>query len=295
MNDSRILIGTALQDHVRFYLGDTTNVVEEARKIHDLWPTSLAALGRTMSVTACMGLMQKGEGESVTTTINGGGSIGTIMVTSNNEGKIKGFVGDPHIYLKYNDSNSLAVGKVVGNNGYLKVLKNLKLKQNYTSQVKLQTGEIGDDFAYYFQVSEQVPTIVSVGVLVNEDYSCKSAGILLIELLPNHTEEDICYLEDLLKDLKPISQVLDENKDLTAYIKSLFKDAKVLETVTIEYKCDCSRERFMANILTLPKKDIEDLANEESIEIKCEFCNKTYKYTKQDLEKVLSYAKYKDR
>lgn len=295
MNDSRILIGTALQDHVRFYLGDTTNVVEEARKIHDLWPTSLAALGRTMSVTACMGLMQKGEGESVTTTINGGGSIGTIMVTSNNEGKIKGFVGDPHIYLKYNDSNSLAVGKVVGNNGYLKVLKNLKLKQNYTSQVKLQTGEIGDDFAYYFQVSEQVPTIVSVGVLVNEDYSCKSAGILLIELLPNHTEEDICYLEDLLKDLKPISQVLDENKDLTAYIKSLFKDVKVLETVTIEYKCDCSRERFMANILTLPKKDIEDLANEESIEIKCEFCNKTYKYTKQDLEKVLSYAKYKDR
>lgn len=291
--DSKILIGTALNSHVRFYVGDTTSVLEEARKIHDLWPTSLAALGRTLSVTACLGLMQKGEGESVTTTINGGGEIGTILVTANNNGTVKGFVGDPHCYLKYNDGNKLAVGLVVGTNGYLKVLKNLKLKQNYSSQVALQTGEIGDDFAYYFEVSEQIPTIVSVGVLVNEDYSCKTAGILLIELLPNHEEKDVVYLENLLKELKPISSVLDNNRDLVSYINSLFNDAKILEEETIKYECDCSKERFMANLLTLPKKDIEDLSKEDSIEIKCEFCNKTYKYTKADLEKVLSYAKYR--
>lgn len=295
MKESKILIGTALNSHVRFYLGDTTKVVDEAQKIHDMWPTSLAALGRVMSVTACMGLMQKGEDESVTTTINGGGEIGTIMVTANNAGKIKGFVGDPHCYLKYNDGNKLAVGLVVGTNGYLKVLKNLKLKQNYTSQVALRTGEIGDDFAYYFQVSEQVPTVVSVGVLVNEDYSCKAAGILLLELLPNHTEEDIVYLENLVKDLKPISSVIDEDNDLVKYINSLFNDAKVLEEQEIEYACDCSRERFMANLLTLPKADIEELAKEESIEVKCEFCNKTYKYSKEDILKVLSYANYKER
>ena len=283
MKESKILIGTALNSHVRFYLGDTTKVVDEAQKIHDMWPTSLAALGRVMSVTACMGLMQKGEDESVTTTINGGGEIGTIMVTANNAGKIKGFVGDPHCYLKYNDGNKLAVGLVVGTNGYLKVLKNLKLKQNYTSQVALRTGEIGDDFAYYFQVSEQVPTVVSVGVLVNEDYSCKTAGILLLELLPNHTEEDIVYLENLLKDLKPISSVLDEDRDLLKYINSLFSDAKVLEEEIIQYNCDCSREKFMANLLTLPTKDIESLLNEETVEVKCEFCNKTYNYSKEDI------------
>lgn len=293
--ESKILIGTALNEHVRFYIGDTTEVVEKAREIHDMWPTSLAALGRTMSVTACMGLMQKGEDESVTTTINGGGQIGTIMVSANNKGKIKGFVGDPHCYLKYNDGNKLAVGLVVGTDGYLKVLKNLKLKQNYTSQVALRTGEIGDDFAYYFQVSEQIPTVVSVGVLVNEDYSCKTSGILLLELLPNHTEEDIVYLENLVKNLKPISLVLDEDRDLVKYINSLFTDAKVLEEETLEYKCDCSREKFMANLLTLPTKDIEDLLNEETIEVKCEFCNTTYKYSKEDIEKVLSYAKYRDR
>ena len=234
--ESKVLIGTALNAHVRFYLGDTTSIVDKAREIHDMWPTSLAALGRVMSVTACMGLMQKGEDESVTTTINGGGEIGTIMVTANNQGKVKGFVSDPHCYLKYNDGNKLAVGLVVGTNGYLKVLKNLKLKQSYTSEVALQTGEIGDDFAYYFQVSEQVPTVVSVGVLVNEDYSCKAAGILLLELLPNHTEEDIVYLENLLKDLKPISSVLEEDRDLVKYINSLFNDATILEEETLEYK-----------------------------------------------------------
>ena len=203
--ENKILIGTALNDHVRFYLGDTTKLVDEARKIHDMWPTSLAALGRVMSVTACMGLMQKGEDETVTVNINGVGSIGTIMCVANSKGEVKGFVGDPQLYLKYNSNNKLAVGLVVGKEGYLKVIKNLSLKQNYTSQVKLQSGEIGDDFAYYFAASEQTPAIVSVGVLVNEDYSCKSAGVLLIELLPNHTEEDVEYLEKLLKDLEPIS------------------------------------------------------------------------------------------
>lgn len=294
--ESKILIGTALNEHVRFYLGDTTSLVDEARKIHDMWPTSLAALGRTMSITACMGLMQKGEDESVTTTINGGGSIGTIMVTADNSGRVKGFVGDPQLYLKYNSNNKLAVGLIVGKEGYLKVMKNLHLKSSYTSQVALQSGEIGDDFAYYFSLSEQRNTICSVGVLVNEDYSCKAAGVLLIELLPNAEEKDIEYLEELLKTLKPISSVIDEDRDLVKYINSLFDDARILEEQNVFFECDCSRERFLRNFLTLPKKDIEDLAKDEKVEVKCEFCNKTYTYTKEDMELVLSYAKkYQDR
>lgn len=291
--ENTILIGTALNDHVRFYLGDTTKMVDDAQKIHDMWPTSLAALGRVMSICACMGLMQKNEDETVTVNINGGGSIGTIMCVANGLGQVKGFVGDPQLYLKYNSNNKLAVGLVVGKEGYLKVIKNLGLKQNYTSQVKLQSGEIGDDFAYYFAASEQTPAIVSVGVLVNEDYSCKASGVLIIELLPNHTEEDITYLENLLKDLKPISAVLDEDRDLNKYLNSLFTDAKILEKAHVQYHCDCSRERFMANLLTLPKKDIEDLASEEKIEVHCEFCNKMYEYSKEDLLTVLAYANRK--
>lgn len=291
---NNVLIATALNNHARIYLFNSKQTVETARKLHDMWPTSCAALGRTLSVTALMGLMQKDENEVVTVTINGGGSIGTIMCVATNNGIVKGFCGDPQLYLKYNDSNKLAVGLVVGTDGYLKVNKNLKLKQQYTSQVALRTGEIGDDFAYYFSVSEQRPSIVSVGVLVDTDYSVKSSGAMIIELLPNHTEEDIVYLENLLKDLKPISSVLDEDRDLIKYIKSLFADAKILEEQPLEYKCDCSREKFMANLLTLPTSDIKELANEESVEVKCEFCNSTYKYTKEDMEKVLSYANYRD-
>lgn len=289
--ESKIIIGTALNKHVRFYLGDTTKLVEDARKIHDCWPTSLAALGRTMSVTACMGLMQKGEDESITTTINGGGSIGTIMVSADSKGHVKGFVGDNHCYLKYNESNKLAVGLIVGKNGYLKVLKNLHMKNSYTSQVALQSGEIGDDFSYYFNVSEQRPSIVSVGVLVDTDYSCKSAGVLLLELLPNHEEEDIVYLENLAKNLKPISSVISENNDLDKYINSLFKDVEVLERHDVTYHCDCSKERFMASLLTLPKEDLQDLANDEKIEIKCEFCEKEYSFDKNDINLIMEYAK----
>ncbi|MDO4501295.1 MAG: Hsp33 family molecular chaperone HslO [Erysipelotrichaceae bacterium] len=293
MEESKVLIGTARNGHVRFYVGDTTKLVEDARLVHDCYPTSLAALGRVMSVTACMGLMQKEESQSVTTTINGGGAIGTIMCTADCQGNIKGFVGDNHLYLKYNSNNKLAVGLVVGTNGYLKVLKSMKMKTDYTSQVALQTGEIGDDFAYYLTVSEQIPSVVSVGVLVDTDYSTKAAGILLIELLPDHTEEDIVYLENILKTLEPISSVIERDNDLEKYIRSLFEDAQILETKEVRYHCDCSKERFLVNLLTLPKKDLEELSQDPNIEIKCEFCEKVYRFDKNDIDLVMSYANRK--
>ena len=291
MKESKVIIGTALNNHVRFYLGDTTKLVYDAGKIHDCWPTSLATLGRVLSITSCMGLMQKGDDESVSVNINGGGAIGTIMACANEKGDVKGFVGDNHCYLKYNDTNKLAVGLVVGKNGYLKVLKNLKLKTDYISQVALQTGEIGDDFAYYFNVSEQRPSIVSVGVLVDVDYSCKASGVLIIELLPDKTDEDIEYLEELAKKLEPISSVIDKKIDLKDYINRLFDDALILEEKEIRYHCDCSKERFLRNLLTLPKKDLCDLTKDKKIEIKCEFCEKEYVFDKDDIELLLKYAK----
>lgn len=286
--ESKIIIGTALNKHARFYLGDTTKLVDDAGKIHDMWPTSLAALGRTMAVTCVMALMQKNDGELVTSTINGGGSIGTILVSADNNGNVKGFVGNNHCYLKYNDSNKLAVGLVVGTEGYLKVIRDLKMKENYTSQVALRTGEIGDDFAYYFSVSEQRPSIVSVGVLVDTDYSCKASGVLIIELLPDHTEEDIEYLENLK--LSPISSVIASGIDLKEYIHTLFDDCEILEEHEVRYHCDCSRERFLRNLLTLPKKDIDEIISDGHIDIKCEFCDKEYHFDRDEIELLKKYA-----
>lgn len=285
---NNVLIATALNRHVRIYLFNSKQMVEEARKIHDLWPTSCAALGRTLSVTGLMGLMQKDDNEVVTVTINGGGSIGTILCIATSQGIVKGFCGDPHIYETYPDSHKLAVGKAVGTEGYLKVTKNLKLKQNYTSQVALQSGEIGDDFAYYFSVSEQVASIVSVGVLIDTDDTVRSAGAMIIELLPNHTQDDIEYLENLK--LEPISSVLAKNENIHDYLNMLFKENEILEERYIKYECDCSRERFMGSLLALPKKDLEELAQEESIDIRCEFCNKEYRFDRKDIELIMTYA-----
>ena len=288
---NNVLIATALNEHARIYLFNSKEMVEEARKLHDLWPTSCAALGRTLAVTALMGLMQKDDEEIVTVTINGGGPIGTILCVANSAGEVKGFCGDPEIYMTYDGTHKLAVGKAVGTKGYLKVTKNLKLKQNYTSQVDLQSGEIGDDFAYYFSVSEQVPTIVSVGVLVDTDSTVRSSGAMIIELLPGHAEEDIVYLENL--NLKPISSVFAQNDDLYAYLKELFPDSEILEEKYVKYHCDCSRERFMRNLLTLPKKDLLEIAEDDHIDIKCEFCDTSYRFDKDDIQKVLSYVSYK--
>ena len=285
---NNVIIATALHEHARIYLFNSKEVVEKARQLHDLYPTSCAALGRTLSVTALMGIMQKEEGEVVTVTINGGGPIGTILCVGDSAGKVKGFCGDPEIYQTYENTHKLAVGLAVGTDGYLKVTKNLKLKQNYTSQVKLQSGEIGDDFAYYFSVSEQIPAIVSVGVLVDKDYSVKSAGAMIIELLPDHNEEDIQYLEKI--DLKPISSVLAQDPDIHKYLSTLFTDYEILEERYVEYLCDCSRERFMRNLLTLPAKDLEEIAKDPNIEIKCEFCDKVYHFDENDIKTVLSYV-----
>ena len=284
-----VLIGTARNGHVRASILNAKEMVEKARTLHDLWPTSCAALGRTLAVTALMALRQKDDEEVVTVTINGNGPIGTILCVGQSNGQVKGFCGNPHIYETYPETHKLAVGLAVGTDGYLKVTKNLKLKQNYTSEVHLQSGEIGDDFAYYFLISEQVPSIVAVGVLVDSDDSVKSAGAMIIELLPDHEEEDIRYLENLK--LEPISSVLERNGDLSAYMNSLFTDFSVLKEEYVCYHCDCSKERFMRNLLTLSKEDLEEIAQDKELEIRCEFCDKTYHFDENDIQMVMSYAK----
>lgn len=286
---NKILKATANSGKIRIYICDVKEMVEKARIIHDLYPTSLAALGRVMAVSAIMASMLKGEEESLTVTINGGGPLGTCLVNAKANGDIKGFVGDNKLHMTYNDSGKLAVGLAVGNQGYLKVTKDLSMKQNFTSQVALQSGEIGDDFAYYFALSEQIPSLVSVGVLVDVDYSCKSAGAMIIELMPGHDEEDICKVEEIQKIIRPISELLADGLSVNEILKMYFEDAEVLEMTTCDYICDCNRERFIRGLFTLPLDELKELSQED-ISVKCEFCNKEYKFTKEEMKNWIDYV-----
>ena len=287
---NKLVKAIALNDAVRIYCLNSKEMVEKARLTHDLWPTSLATLGRVSSISAIMAAMEKGDDNRIITQINGGGPIGTVMVEAKSNGDVRGFVGDNEIYLKYNDSNKLAVGVAVGKDGYLKITKDLGIKENFTGQVELQTGEIGDDFAYYFVVSEQTPSVVSCGVLVDVDNSCKSAGALLIQMLPNACEEDIVAVEKVISNLKPISTMLEEESDPEKIILSLFKDAKILETRNINWKCSCDKDRFKAGLTTIKLEDLQDiLEKDKQVEVKCEYCNTKYIINEEELKTIIEF------
>ena len=286
MKESNILMAVARNRRVRILMAETTKLCEDARLTHDLYPTSNAAMGRVLSIAALMGAMLKRADEKVTIEINGGGPTGTILVEARGDGNLKGFVGDNTIYMKYNSNNKLAVGLAVGTDGYIKVAKNMGLKNIFTSQIELQTGEIGEDFAYYFTVSEQIPSLVSVGVLVDTDYSTKSAGAIIIEMLPGHTDEDIEYVEKAAKKLKPVSEMMMENTP-DEILNMLFEDAEILERREVRFHCDCSKERFMEALLTLNKNDLEEVMKDDMIELKCEYCNTFYHISKDELLKFI--------
>lgn len=282
--------GIALNGKVRMVVTRTTNLCQQARMQHDLMPTSLAALGRVMSAGVMMAANLKGSEEKINIQINGNGSLGTCMVECKSNGDVKGFVGNNEIYLKYNDTDKLAVGLAVGNEGYLQVTKFMGLKNNFSSKVALQSGEIGDDFAYYFTVSEQTPSAISLGVLVDTNTTCKAAGGLLIQLMPDATEEDIQVVEKVVASLTPISQSIDEGKNPEEILLSLFEDAKVLDTQEIRWHCDCERDRFKGALSTLRREDlVEMIAEDHGCEVKCEYCNTTYKFSEEELQFIVEF------
>lgn len=291
----KLAIGLARNNNIRIYATTTTNLVEEARVRHDLWPTSTAALGRVMSVGLMMAQMQKGEDEKLTIQIDGDGPIKNIVATAKNDGTVRGYVGDPHVMLSYNDTNKLAVGTAVGN-GYLKVVRDMNLKTDFSGTVELVSGEIGEDFAYYFMVSEQTPSAVSVGVLVDTDNSVISAGGLIIQLMPGSSEEDIVETEKVVANLKPISELVQKGMSAKEIIESLYDDVKILLEKEVSFKCDCSRDRMLKGLLTLERKEIEEMIEEEeSIETVCNFCSEKYNFTKEDLRGLLDEKSDQDR
>ncbi|NLC55033.1 MAG: Hsp33 family molecular chaperone HslO [Erysipelothrix sp.] len=283
----KLAIGMARNNNVRIYATTTTALVEEARVRHDMWPTATAALGRVMSVALMMASMQKGKDEKLTIQINGDGMLKTILATAQNDGSVRGYVGDPHVMLSYNDTNKLAVGTAIGN-GYLRVIKDMNLKNEFVGTVDLQTGEIGEDFAFYFTVSEQTPSAVSVGVLVDTDNSVLASGGLIIQLMPGASEEDILATEQVLANLKPISEIVQQGKTASEIIEDLFEDAQVLLEKEVFFKCDCSKDRMLNGLRTLENDEIKAMIDDgETIETVCNFCNEKYEFSLEDLQGLL--------
>lgn len=284
----RLLKAMAREGRVRIYICDTTKLVQEAKDRHSLWPTASAALGRVLSVGCMMGSNLKSEKEKLTITINGGGPIGTIMVNARSDGSVRGFVGNGEMYYTYNDTGKLAVGMAVGTDGYLEVKKSMGLKEDFSGKVQLVSGEIGDDFAYYFQVSEQTPSVVSVGVLVGADTEIMAAGGLLIQMMPDALEEDIVATEELLKTLRPMSELLNEGNSLESILHSLYEDVRILEERSVCFKCECSRERMEAALTTLSLEDLKAMAMEDhGCEITCQFCGETYNFSEEELLQII--------
>lgn len=285
----------ACEERVRIYMCTSKHLIEDAVKRFDLWPMSAAALGRTLSVGSLMGSMLKSEQEQLTITINGHGPIGTIMVDAYSDGHVRGFVGDPHIMMQY-ENGHLAVGTAVGSDGYLEVTKDFHMKENWKGTVALQSGELGEDFAYYFTVSEQTPSAVSVGVLVNPDDTIQSAGALIIQMLPDAKEEDIQKVEAVLAKLPPMSDLMNQSDSLENTLKELFEDVKILTTQEIEFRCDCDRSKMKRVLTTLSKEErLAMIEEDHGCEITCNFCGEKYHFDEaelRDLERFIDqYAK----
>lgn len=284
----RLLKALAREGRVRIYICETTQLVQEAKERHDLWPTASAALGRVLNVGCMMGSNLKSEKEKLTIVINGGGPIGTIMADAFSDGSVRGFVGDGHVHYMYNDTNKLAVGIAVGTNGYLEVKKRMGLKEDFVGKIALQTGEIGDDFAYYFALSEQTPSIVSVGVLVEEDNSIIASGGLLIQMMPDANEEDISFSETLVQSLRPISTMLQQGMSLEDILSTLYDDVKVLEQRELAFRCECSHDKMEAAIATLSKEELKSMIEEDhGCEINCQFCGSSYPFNEEELHEIL--------
>lgn len=274
--------------HIRYMGLTSTHLVQYAHDIHHTLPTSSAALGRTLTVTLMLGAQIKDADGQVVVEINGHGPAGTIVAVAKPDGTVKGMIANPDCDQVYPDTGKLAVGVAVGTDGYLSVSRESYGHTPFVGKVKLQTGEIGDDFAYYLAMSEQIPSVVSVGVLVDSDQSIRAAGGLLIQLMPGHTESDIEFVENAIKDLPPVSHMINSGMDAQALIEKVDPDAMVLSSMPVQYHCDCSRQRFHEALATLSKDELNHMLQEDGqIEMQCHFCEKKMVFTKEDLADLL--------
>ena len=269
----------------RLYVATTTNIVDHAQQIHNTWPTSTAALGRTLTIAAIMSCTYK-SGEHLTIKVCGDGPLGQITVETT-DGKVRGFVHNPGVYLSHNNGK-LDVATAVGA-GYIEVIKDLHMREPFASTCEIISGEIAEDFTYYFAKSEQIPSAVGAGVLVDPDGKVLSAGGFLLQIMPGCKEEDIIKLENQLNKMRPISEMINDNMTPEEIMNEITDgDYELLETKELSYTCNCSKERFARGIASLGEEEIKDIIETMGqAEVKCNFCQENYLFTKADLEDII--------
>lgn len=273
--------GLGFKGQVRFFITDSKQLVEELNQINKTSPVAAAALGRSVTITSLMGLMLKGD-DKLSTTINGDGPAGKIIAVANGKGEVKATIANPHVDIPLKENGKLDVSGAVGN-GYLQVVKDQGLKDPFVGQTELVSGEIAEDYAYYFMKSEQVPTAISAGVLVDVDYTIKAAGALVVQLLPDASEAVISRLEYVFTELKPMTTLL-QTYTLDEILDAVFDgDFEVLQETDVKMVCDCSYEKFETGIRMLSPADIIEVKQEPFAEVICNFCHKEYQIDTKNL------------
>lgn len=295
MNDK---IAVALTDNaaLRIYAAVTTNLVSKAQEIHKTLPLATAALGRTLTAGAMMGAMQKDDNVSLTIQFKGNGPLGTLVVVANSKSEVRGYVQNPYENLPLRPDGKIDVGNGIGKNGYLSVIRDMgKGTQPYIGQVEITSGEIAEDLTYYYATSEQTPTAISLGVLVDKNYTPKAAGGYIIQMMPGWSPEDekiITAIEKKLGEIPPVSTLVDKGYTPEEIIKEILGDEipyHILKEETPAYKCNCSRKRVESALISIGRKDLTSLMEEDNgTEVNCNFCDKIYKFTTQDIEELLS-------
>ena len=292
-NKDYIVRASLANDSVRAFAISSTHLVAEARERHRTLPVVTAALGRLLSAGAIMGSMMKGDKDIVTISLKGDGPAGYITVTADSHGHVKGFPGNPNVDIPRKYAGKLDVGAAVGR-GLLTVSYDLGLKEPYSGQVEIQTGEVAEDLAYYFTVSEQLPSAVGLGVMVDTDSSVKHAGGFILQLLPDAPEDVIELLEKKLANLEPVTAMMEKGMTPEDMLSYIFEgvDIEFTERHDVEFYCDCSKEKVKRALAAISDKDLQDIVNDgEDIEVKCYFCNTAYKFSIADIKDILSSRK----
>ena len=281
---------TAANANIRAFAAYTLDTVEEARKKHGLSPVASAALGRLLTGGAMMGSMLKNEDDLLTLQIAGDGPIRNVIVTADAKGDVKGFVGNPTVMLPPSPIGKLDVGGSIGN-GVLTVIKDMGLKEPYAGQVELQTGEIAEDLTYYFATSEQVPSCVGLGVLMNqEDATVKQAGGFIVQLMPFADDEIIEKLEENIKKIDSVTKMLDSGMTPEQILETLLEgfDMEITDTMPVRFHCNCDRARIEKALISVGKEELQSMIDDgEPITMNCHFCNTDYTFEIDELKELL--------
>lgn len=289
MNDY-LIKALAFDGQIRAFAVNATETVSEAQRRHDTWHSSSAALGRSLVGGLLLGSQLKGD-DKLTVKIEGNGPGGLIMVDANGKGEVKGYITNPHVALELNDKGKIDVRGVVGTEGSLTVIKDLGMKEPFSGQVPLVSGELGEDFTYYLANSEQVPSAVGLSVLVDTDDCILASGGFMIQVMPGATDETLDEIERRLSEIPFVSRLIEQGEQPETILNRLLgeENVQILDKMPVSFQCNCSKDRFGAMLMTLGVSDLEEIIEEDhGAETVCHFCNEHYHFSEDDLKAIVS-------